>query len=362
MDPVAISAANRRARGQHRRRRLDPDRSDAGAERGEQRGEGLTPAAPEVDHVGARHHVAPPDVEHQRPQDRELGDGASQHVVEHAGDVGVELPPLARGMVERVIERVGPVARRHKVDTVTARLTIVNPIAIPQGETAVAVAFPLAARPTSARRPAGGPVLERQEPGRRRAARTHDALAKLYEGCTFTHYLGDKGGLTRYASEPLKQQIVAECDVFGGHDRRLWVVHVVVDARDGGVRGARLADGVVGRGRVRGGRAVLGRGVRLSRPAVRGRAVAVHQRRPRAHRADGRRRAAPGDRGADHHAHRGAGPAGVRSPHAVRRRRAHLRRRRPARLLRRDAGTLHRSTAGATACRSCRRRARRSTR
>ena len=44
----------------------------------------------------------------------------------------------------------------------------------------------------------------------------HDALVKLYEGCTFTHYLGDKGGLTRYASEPLKQQILAECDVLVG--------------------------------------------------------------------------------------------------------------------------------------------------
>src|SRR5688572_31259692 len=107
-------------------------------------------------------------------------------------------------------------ALRHKVDTVTARLTIVNPIAIPQGDTAVAVAFPLAARPTSLDGLRVGLFWNGKNQGDVALARTHDALVKLYEGCTFHHYLGDKGGLTRYASEPLKQRILAECDVLVG--------------------------------------------------------------------------------------------------------------------------------------------------
>ncbi len=98
----------------------------------------------------------------------------------------------------------------------TARLTIVNPIAIPEGETAVAVAFPLADRPTTLDGLRVGLFWNGKNQGDVALARTNDALAKLYEGCTFTHYLGDKGGLTRYASEPLKQQILAECDVLVG--------------------------------------------------------------------------------------------------------------------------------------------------
>ena len=98
----------------------------------------------------------------------------------------------------------------------TARLTIVNPIALPQGETAVAVAFPLAARPTTLDGLRVGLFWNGKNQGDVALARTHDALSKLYEGCTFHHYLGDKGGLTRYASEPLKQQILAEVDVLVG--------------------------------------------------------------------------------------------------------------------------------------------------
>ena len=98
----------------------------------------------------------------------------------------------------------------------TARLTIVNPIAIPEGETAVAVAFPLAPRPTSLDGLRVGLFWNGKNQGDVALARTHDALSKLYEGCTFHHYLGDKGGLTRYASEPLKQQILAEVDVLVG--------------------------------------------------------------------------------------------------------------------------------------------------
>jgi len=102
------------------------------------------------------------------------------------------------------------------VDTVTARLSIVNPIALPQGETAVAVAFPVAARPRSLDGLRVGLFWNGKNQGDVALARTHDALSKLYEGCTFQHYLGDKGGLTRYASEPLKQKILAECDVLVG--------------------------------------------------------------------------------------------------------------------------------------------------
>ena len=98
----------------------------------------------------------------------------------------------------------------------TARLTIVNPIAIPEGHTATAVAFPLAPRPTSLDGLRIGLFWNGKNQGDVALTRTQDALAKLYDGATFTSYLGDKGGLTRYASEPLKQRILAECDVLVG--------------------------------------------------------------------------------------------------------------------------------------------------
>lgn len=99
---------------------------------------------------------------------------------------------------------------------VTARLTIVNPIAIPQGATPTAVAFAPAPRPRSLDGLRIGLFWNGKNQGDVALERTRHALAKLYEGATFTTYLGDKGGLTRYASEPLKQQIVDECDVLVG--------------------------------------------------------------------------------------------------------------------------------------------------
>jgi hypothetical protein len=102
------------------------------------------------------------------------------------------------------------------VESVTARLTVVNPIAIPQSDTPTAVAFPLAARPATLDGVRVGLFWNGKNQGDVALARTHDALAKLYDGATFTSYLGDQGGLTRYASEPLKQRIVAECDVLVG--------------------------------------------------------------------------------------------------------------------------------------------------
>lgn len=98
----------------------------------------------------------------------------------------------------------------------TARLTIVNPIAIPQGDTPVAVAFAPAPRPQSLDGLRVGLFWNGKNQGDVALDRTRDALGKLYPDATFTTYLGDKGGLTRYASEPLKQQILAECDVLVG--------------------------------------------------------------------------------------------------------------------------------------------------
>lgn len=98
----------------------------------------------------------------------------------------------------------------------TARLTIVNPVAIAQGDTPTAVAFPLAGRPVTLDGLRIGLFWNGKNQGDVALARTQDALAKLYHGATFHTYLGDKGGLTRYASEPLKQRILAECDVLVG--------------------------------------------------------------------------------------------------------------------------------------------------
>ncbi|MBM3660882.1 MAG: hypothetical protein FJW95_15470 [Actinobacteria bacterium] len=97
-----------------------------------------------------------------------------------------------------------------------ARLTIVNPIAIPEGDTPTAVAFAPAPRPQSLDGLRIGLFWNGKNQGDVALDRTRHALATLYEGATFTTYLGDKGGLTRYASEPLKQQILAECDVLVG--------------------------------------------------------------------------------------------------------------------------------------------------
>jgi len=102
------------------------------------------------------------------------------------------------------------------VESVTARLTIVNPIALPEGDSPHAVAFPLAPRPASLDGLRIGLFWNGKNQGDVALARTQDALTKLYEGATFQSYLGDKGGLTRYASEPLKQRIFAECDVLVG--------------------------------------------------------------------------------------------------------------------------------------------------
>jgi hypothetical protein len=102
------------------------------------------------------------------------------------------------------------------VESVAARLTIVNPIAIPQGDGPTAVAFPLAPRPASLDGARIGLFWNGKNQGDVALARTQDALAKLYDGATFRTFLGDKGGLTRYASEPLKQQVLAECDVLVG--------------------------------------------------------------------------------------------------------------------------------------------------
>ena len=96
------------------------------------------------------------------------------------------------------------------------RLTIVNPVAIPEGHTAAAVTFPLAPRPKSLDGLRVGLFWNGKNLGDVALQRTEVSLGKLYEGATFQHYLGDKGGLQRYASPPLQDKILAECDVLVG--------------------------------------------------------------------------------------------------------------------------------------------------
>jgi hypothetical protein len=46
--------------------------------------------------------------------------------------------------------------------------------------------------------------------------RTRDALSKYYENITFLDFLGEKGGITRFATDEQRERIVQKCDVVVG--------------------------------------------------------------------------------------------------------------------------------------------------
>lgn len=95
-------------------------------------------------------------------------------------------------------------------------LTVVNPVATPETVAAAAASFSLARRPLNLNDARVGLFWNGKNHGDVGLARARDGLAKLFEGISFVDFLGDKGGLTRFASEPLRERIVKECDVIIG--------------------------------------------------------------------------------------------------------------------------------------------------
>jgi len=98
----------------------------------------------------------------------------------------------------------------------TFQLTIVNPVAIPEREADPVAQFGLAPRPRELHGLRIGLFWNGKNHGDVALARTHENLAKLYEGVRFTTYLGEKGGLNRYISEGQLTRMLAECDVAVG--------------------------------------------------------------------------------------------------------------------------------------------------
>ena len=96
------------------------------------------------------------------------------------------------------------------------RLVIVNPIAIPEQSTPAADRFPLAPRPPSLEGLVVGLFWNGKNHGDAALARTREALTKLYDDVRFVEYLGEKGGLNRYASDEQRARIVRECNVVVG--------------------------------------------------------------------------------------------------------------------------------------------------
>lgn len=101
-------------------------------------------------------------------------------------------------------------------DGIVAELNVLNPVATPATGAAQPDAFTLAARPGSLAGQRVGLFWNGKNHGDVALARTRDGLSKLFDGISFVDILGDKGGLTRFASEPLRERIVRECDVVVG--------------------------------------------------------------------------------------------------------------------------------------------------
>jgi hypothetical protein len=96
------------------------------------------------------------------------------------------------------------------------QLDIVNPVALPEPAMPSADRFPLAPRPTTLSNLTVGLYWNGKNHGDLALERTKEALSKLFENVRFVDYLGEKGGLTRYATEQQLERIKRECDVIVG--------------------------------------------------------------------------------------------------------------------------------------------------
>ena len=172
----------------------------------------------------------------------------------------------------------------------TFRLTIVNPVAIPERQADPVAEFGLAPLPRELHGLRVGLFWNGKNHGDVALARTHENIAKLYEGVRFTTYLGEKGGLNRYISEGQLTRMLAECDVVVGTTADCgsctsWLMRDMASLEQHGMpTAAFVSTGFVEDARVERG------AVRVRGPPDRRGAAPVHQPGPRPHRGDGRRR------------------------------------------------------------------------
>src|SRR5262245_57676610 len=94
-----------------------------------------------------------------------------------------------------------------------SKLTIVNPIAQAQAETADAERIPAARRPASLDGLTVGLYWNGKNLGDIALARAREHLAAGFPGVKFLDVFGEKGGLNRYLSPAQLDQMERECDV-----------------------------------------------------------------------------------------------------------------------------------------------------
>ncbi len=96
-------------------------------------------------------------------------------------------------------------------------LIVVNPVAVlTSPEARSSPQFPRAARPATLDGSRVGLFWNGKTHGRHALDRVRDLISKSFSDVVFNDYLGDKGGLTRFASPEMQKRIVAECDVIVG--------------------------------------------------------------------------------------------------------------------------------------------------
>ena len=95
-------------------------------------------------------------------------------------------------------------------------LVVVNPVATPVAHTAAATTFQPAPRLPNLDGRRIGLFWNGKNHGDVALARVRDGLSKLFGDVEFNDYLGDKGGMTRFATDGLRERIARECDAVVG--------------------------------------------------------------------------------------------------------------------------------------------------
>lgn len=99
------------------------------------------------------------------------------------------------------------------VMTAQARLTIVNPVAEAEADTAGAERHPLAERPASLAGLTVGLYWNGKNNGNVALAYCREKLAALYKDVRFVDMLGEKGGINRFLSPEQIETLARDCDV-----------------------------------------------------------------------------------------------------------------------------------------------------
>jgi hypothetical protein len=96
------------------------------------------------------------------------------------------------------------------------QLNVINPVALPEPTMPTSDRFPLAPRPTTLSNLTVGLYWNGKNHGDLALERTKETLSKLFDNVHFIDYLGEKGSLSRYATESQLEKIRRECDVVVG--------------------------------------------------------------------------------------------------------------------------------------------------